>query len=56
MLCTAAVVAMSYGGWPDSGIVRWLLYVSLSGLAALQLYEAVTAWCVLRACGWRTPL
>jgi hypothetical protein len=43
-------------GWPTSGAARWVLAIIAFAAGAFQLFEAARGWCVMRACGVRTPL
>jgi len=47
-------VASWLTGWPESIAVRW--GIDARRRAFSNLYEAKAGWCVLRACGLKTPL
>lgn len=42
--------------WPEGATLRYALYVVLFGSGLFQLFEAKRGWCVMRACGFRTPM
>lgn len=39
-----------------SGRWRWIAVAVLTLMGLFQLFEARRGWCVVRACGIRTPL
>ncbi len=43
-------------GWPALAGWRWTLVGFLVFGGLFQFYEAVTAWCVTRACGIKTRM
>ncbi len=43
-------------GWPASPGTRWIVSIAALAIGAFQLFEAKKAWCVMRACGIKTPL
>lgn len=55
-LCIAAGIAVWRLGWPDSTLWRCLLAIGSVAAGLFQLFEACCAWCVMRACGFRTPM
>lgn len=55
-LCLAAAVAMLVFAWPASGAVRWPVALLLAVFGGFQLFEARKSWCVMRACGFKTPM
>lgn len=55
-LCCAGGVAVWVFGWPDSGTMRWVVSVAALAAGAFQLFEARRSWCVMRACGFKTPM
>ena len=42
--------------WPDSAVTRTIIVVVCIGAGLFQLFEARRGWCVMRACGIRTPM
>lgn len=42
--------------WPASPTYRLILTAICVAAGAFQLYEAKRSWCVMRACGVRTPM
>ena len=42
--------------WPASDIVRWVLVVVAFAAGVFQLFEGARGWCVMRACGIKTPM
>jgi hypothetical protein len=56
----ALTIALGIGlwplGWPGSFGVRLLICLGCLIFGAFQLYEAKRSWCVMRACGIRTPM
>ena len=49
-------VLLILSGWPASVAWRWLLAVLAFAAGAFQLFEAARCWCVMRACGIKTPM
>jgi hypothetical protein len=43
-------------GWPHSEAGRWTLAVVAFAAGGFQLFEAARGWCVMRACGIKTPM
>jgi uncharacterized membrane protein HdeD (DUF308 family) len=56
VLCLVAGVVVVWAGWPAAAIVRWIVAVALAAAGGFQLFEARRGWCVMRACGFRTPM
>ena len=55
-LCVLGGVACMVFSWPEAVLWRWVLAVLLIGFGVFQWYEAKRRWCVVRACGIRTPM
>ena len=55
-LCIATGVAMWWLGLPEATAWRWTLVILCVAAGLFQLFEACCAWCVMRACGFRTPM
>ncbi len=45
-----------YFSWPDSITFRWILSLVIIASGVFQLFEARKSWCVMRACGLKTPM
>ena len=43
-------------GWPEAAGYRWVLSGACVAAGAFQLFEARRGWCVVRACGLKTPM
>lgn len=56
LLCIAFGVAVWLMGWPESLAYRCVVSVIAIVAGAFQLYEAKRAWCITRACGFKTPM
>ena len=55
-LCVLAAPALWLLDWPQPGVWRWLMVVLLVAVGVFQLFEARKGWCVMRACGVKTPM
>lgn len=55
-MCCAGGIAIWVFDWPTSGTLRWVISVAALAAGAFQLFEAKRSWCVMRACGFRTPM
>jgi len=55
-LCVAAGVACILWSWPEAVVWRWVLAVVLILFGVFQWFEARKSWCVVRACGIKTPM
>ena len=55
-LCIVAGLAVALFVWPDAPTVRWTVGGLLMLAGVFQLFEARKSWCVMRACGVRTPM
>ena len=55
-LCIVVGGAMLVLGLPESTGWRWGLSLFAFLFGAFQLYEAKRSWCVVRACGVKTPM
>lgn len=56
LLTIAAGGALWLIGWPASPTVRAIATAICVAAGAFQLYEARKSWCIMRACGVRTPM
>lgn len=56
--CVCLVISMLlvFGLIDVSGRWRWIAVAALTLMGLFQLFEARRGWCVVRACGIRTPL
>jgi len=55
-LCAACGLGFLVFQWPSTPWVRWVYSLALIGAGAFQWYEARKSWCVMRACGFKTPM
>jgi len=55
-LCIALGVVVWLIGWPESFAFRCLLSVVSVAAGGFQLFEARRGWCIMRACGFKTPM
>ena len=55
-LWIVAGVTMLIVGWPESAAWRWGVSLFSLAFGGFQLYEAKCSWCVMRACGVKTPM
>ena len=55
-LCVIAGVSCVVLAWPAPIGWRYLLCAILVLAGAFQWYEARKKWCVMRACGFKTPM
>jgi hypothetical protein len=55
-LMIALAVALWIWQWPTSTLLRVSRAVALLAAGVFQLFEAKRGWCVMRACGIRTPM
>jgi len=55
-VCLLVAALAWWLGLPQSTSARWTLTAVLFVAGAFQLYEAKRSWCVMRACGVRTPM
>jgi len=56
VLTLCAGVACLVYEWPAPTTWRWMLIGALVLGGLFQLFEAKKAWCVVRACGLKTPM
>jgi len=56
VLCIAFGVACFLSGWPETSGYRWIIIVIALAAGWFQLFEAKNSWCVMRACGIKTPM
>jgi len=56
VLCIALSLVGLTLGWPEPRWLRYVLACLLIATGGFQLFEARRGWCVVRACGLRTPL
>ncbi len=55
-LCILGGVGCWYFVWPESPAWRFTLVAVLVLSGVFQWYEARKRWCVMRACGFKTPM
>jgi len=55
-ICVVAGVLVALFLWPDAPTARWVVCGLLVLAGVFQLFEARKGWCVMRACGVRTPM
>lgn len=56
LLCITLAGWMLWSGWPSHETVRWGVGGLFLLLGLFQIFEALTGWCVMRACGFKTPM
>jgi len=56
LLCIIFGVICFVSGWPESAGFRWIIVLIALAAGGLQLFEAKNSWCVVRACGIKTPM
>ncbi len=56
LLCIALGMAVWAVHWPVSLPYRWIVCVVMLAAGAFQLFEAKRGWCIMRACGIKTPM
>jgi len=56
LLCIAFGVVCWLIGWPETSGYRWIIVAFALTAGGFQLFEARNSWCVMRACGIRTPM
>ncbi|MEK7730218.1 MAG: YgaP-like transmembrane domain [Planctomycetota bacterium] len=55
-LCIAFGVVCWVAGWPEAAGYRWIIILPALAAGGFQLFEARNSWCVMRACGIKTPV
>jgi len=55
-LCVAGGAACILFAWPEGTVWRWGLSLALVAFGGFQWFEAKKRWCVVRACGIKTPM
>ncbi len=55
-MCIAFGVVCWLIDWPGGVGMRWVVILGALSAGAFQLYEAKKSWCVMRACGVKTPM
>jgi hypothetical protein len=55
-ICILFGAAIWLIGWPESTGLRTVVSVASGLIGAFQWFEARKSWCIVRACGIRTPL
>ena len=55
-LCVIGGAACLVFAWPEEAAWRWGLSLVLIAFGGFQWFEAKKRWCVVRACGLRTPM
>ncbi len=56
MVCISAGVVPWWIYWPESTTWRVVVTVLTVAAGVFQLFEAQRSWCVMRACGFKTPM
>ena len=56
LVCIGVGGVLIITGWPADPRVWWLCTCGAFAIGAFQLFEAKKSWCIVRACGIRTPL
>lgn len=56
LLCIAFGLSLWLIGWPATISTRWIVTAVAVAAGAFQLFEAKKAWCICRACGFKTPM
>lgn len=56
ILCIGFGASLWLIDWPESFTIRWIVTVLAVAAGVFQLFEARKSWCVVRACGWKTPM
>ncbi len=54
--CILFGVGVWYFSLPDSLVYRWIIGVGAIAAGVFQWFEARKSWCVMRACGFKTPM
>jgi hypothetical protein len=55
-LTLVAALVVWFAAWPSAPVTRACIILALVVAGLFQLYEARRSWCVMRACGVRTPM
>lgn len=55
-LCIAFGAVCWMIGWPEAAGGRWIVILTALAAGGFQLFEAKNSWCVMRACGIKTPM
>lgn len=55
-LCIAFGIVCWVKGWPEGPGYRWIVIGFATAAGGFQLFEARKSWCVIRACGVKTPM
>lgn len=56
ILCILFGAGVWYFSWPETVLYRWIIGVVAVVAGVFQLFEAKKSWCVMRACGFKTPM
>jgi len=56
LLCIAFGIAVWPMHWPEAVLYRWAISIVAIAAGAFQLFEAKRGWCIVRACGLKTPM
>ena len=56
LLCIVLGVVCWVAGWPEAVGNRWIVSLAMVAAGGFQLFEAKKSWCVMRACGIKTPM
>ena len=55
-LCIAFGVVCWVTGWPEAAGYWEIIILFALATGGVQLFEAKKSWCVMRACGIKTPM
>jgi len=55
-ICLVVGICVALFAWNDTPTLRWIVSGALVVAGAFQLFEAQKGWCVMRACGVKTPM
>lgn len=56
LLCVLFGPGVWIFSWPDSMTYRWVISIAAIIFGVFQWYEARKSWCIVRACGFKTPM
>ena len=56
LLCLGVGVVFWVFDWPETAAYRWIVSLAAVAAGGFQLFEAKNSWCVMRACGIKTPM
>ncbi len=55
-LCIAFGIVCWLIDWPEAVGYRWIVSLVAVAAGGFQLFEARKSWCIMRACGVKTPM